>query len=121
MGNSHGLESCRLQEGACQSRSSGHEGSQSHRQIYGPGPRDVEGEDEASDEGWQAGDVRQSGGGESKASQEGCQSVRSGSAEEERLSRHFWSMCACGQSTWRALHALSRFVHVPFASKSCNT
>merc|ERR1712084_144264 len=70
-------------------------------------PRDVEGEDEASDEGWQAGDVRQSGGGESKAGQEGCQSVRCGSAEEERLSRHFWGMCACGQSTLHALHGMS--------------
>merc|ERR1719510_2603842 len=43
-------------------------------------------QDEAGDEGWQEGDVRKGRFGEGQASQDGCQSLASVSAEEEHLS-----------------------------------
>merc|ERR1711948_32610 len=90
---SHRPESGRLQESACQPRGSCHEGSQIRGQVHRPGPCHVEGENEARDEGRQAGDVRQSRGGEGKASQEGRQGLACGSAEEEHLSQHLRHIC----------------------------
>merc|ERR1712151_1034418 len=114
---SHRPESSRLQESACQPRGSCHEGSQIHRQVYRPGPCHAEAEDEACDEGRQAGDVWQSRGGEGKASQEGRQGLACGSAEEEHLSQHLRHIC-----TWTFHVALcvshrssvGKFVHVSF-------
>merc|ERR1712117_849032 len=91
-----------LQESACQPCSSGGEGSQVDREVHCSWPSDAEAENEAGDESGQEGDVWPGGGGEGKASQEGCQGLRGGSAEEEHLSRFFLRR-SCVDSPHRAI------------------
>merc|ERR1712038_862711 len=91
--DSHRIESCGLQEGACQPCSGGDQGSEVHREVHRPWFGNAEVEDKASDESRQEGDVRQGRRGKGKASQEGCQVLCSGSAEEKHLISHF-QVCA---------------------------
>merc|ERR1712154_206404 len=107
-----GIESGRVQEGACKPRSSGNERSQGGGKVHCPWLGDVEVEDEASDKSWQEGDVRADSRGESQASQDDCQGFRGGSAEEGRLSSILKRACACGSP-----HEASRRA----GERSCNS
>jgi len=68
-------------------------GSEVHREVYRPWVGNAEVENKASDESREEGDVRQGRRGKGKASQEGCQVLCSGSAEEEHLISYF-QVCA---------------------------
>merc|ERR1712232_615426 len=69
---------------------SGHQGGEEDRQVHHSRPLHAEDQNEASDQGWQEGDLRESGDGEGEACEDGCQGLLCVSPEEEHLSLFVW-------------------------------
>merc|ERR1712076_347778 len=68
-----------------------------YRQVHHPWLVHAEAQEQASDESWQEGGLREGGHGEGEASIHSCEGLLCGSIEEEHLSRR--RRCSSGHST----------------------
>merc|ERR1712113_1159714 len=62
-------------------------GGEGHRQVHHPWLVHVEAQEQAGDEGWQEGGLREGGHGKGEASIQSCEGLLCGSVEKEHLSR----------------------------------
>merc|ERR1712045_791246 len=78
----------RLQAVVGEARNRGDKGGEGHWQVHHPWLVHAEDEEQADDEGWQEGGLREGGNGEGEASIQSGEGLLCGSIEEEHLSRH---------------------------------
>merc|ERR1712012_1396590 len=83
----HRDQRLRLQAVVGQACSCGNQGGEGHWQVHHPWLVHAEAQEQAGDEGWQEGSLRQGGHGKGEASIQSCEGLLCGSVEEEHLSR----------------------------------
>merc|ERR1719189_3018310 len=100
-----------LQAVVGQSCSCGNQGGEGHRQVHYPWLVHAEAQEQAGDEGWQEGGLREGGHGKSEASIQSCEGLLCGSVEEEHLSRQpaqvlEWTFHSRVVSAWESVCAV---------------